>query len=154
MLAQEITIPVYFSKFNSELDEIISDVSKIKLQDDVDDIIDIQEPGKRESALSELINTISANGYQVCRTQSIQWISLLLQNVHLRLFYISFKKALVSGAHHSPNKQSKIPIIQGELFPILQLKNPNSEAAIANSKLPMIVITAHIDTFGLITVTI
>lgn len=72
MLAQEITIPVYFSKFNSELDEIISDVSKIKLQDDVDDIIDIQEPGKRDSALSELINTISANGYQVRRTQSIQ----------------------------------------------------------------------------------
>lgn len=60
----------------------------------------------------------------------------------------------VSGAHHSPNKQSKIPIIQGELHPILQAKSPSSEASVANAKLPTIIITAHIDNFGLINVSI
>lgn len=58
----------------------------------------------------------------------------------------------VSGAHHSPNKQSKIPIIQGELHPILQAKGPSSDAALAHNKLPTIIITAHIDNFGLINV--
>lgn len=60
----------------------------------------------------------------------------------------------MSGAHHSPNKQSKIPIVQGELFPILQAKGPSSDASLANSKLPMIIITAHIDNFGLLNVRI
>lgn len=58
----------------------------------------------------------------------------------------------MSGAHNSPNKQSKIPIIQGELYPILQTKNPSGEATSTNSKLPTIVITAHIDNFGLLNV--
>lgn len=65
MLAQEISIPVYFSKFDTELDDIISDISKLKA-DEQDDVEDIKEAGKRGSALSEIINSISANGYQVC----------------------------------------------------------------------------------------
>lgn len=63
MLAQEISIPVYFSKFDTELNSIIEDISKIKMDDPVDDIVDIK--GKRDSALGEIVNSISANGYQV-----------------------------------------------------------------------------------------
>lgn len=40
----------------------------------------------RESALSEIVSSIAANGYQV----------------------------VVSGSSHAPNKHSKIPIVQGE----------------------------------------
>lgn len=68
------------------------------------------------------------------------------------LFFDDLLQVHVSGAHHSPNKQSKIPIVQGELFPILQAKGPSSDASAANSKLPMIIITAHVDNFGLINV--
>lgn len=68
MLAQEISIPVYFSNYNTELDTIIDDISKIKA-DEQDGIADIEASTKRESALSEIINTISANGYQVCRAR-------------------------------------------------------------------------------------
>lgn len=67
MLAQEISIPVYFSNYNTELDSIIEDISKIKA-DEQDGVADIGASGKRESALSEIINSISANGYQVSRT--------------------------------------------------------------------------------------
>lgn len=52
----------------------------------------------------------------------------------------------MSGTYHTPNKQSKIPIVQGELFPILKAKTANADAS---TQLPLIVITAHIDTFGL-----
>lgn len=55
----------------------------------------------------------------------------------------------VSGAYHTHNKQSKIPIVQGELFPILKAKTANADTLSANSQLPLIVITAHINTFGL-----
>lgn len=65
MLSQEISIPVYFSKFDTELNAIIEDISKIKLDDPADDVADIKEAGKRDSALGEIINSISANGYQV-----------------------------------------------------------------------------------------
>lgn len=65
MLAQEISIPVYFSKYDTELDVIIDDISKIKANEP-DEVADIQGAGKRESALREVINSISANGYQVC----------------------------------------------------------------------------------------
>lgn len=63
MLSQEISIPVYLSKYNAELELVIEDLSKIKLDDKLDEI---NEPGKRDSALSEIMNSISANGYQVC----------------------------------------------------------------------------------------
>lgn len=55
----------------------------------------------------------------------------------------------MSGTYHTPNKQSKIPIVQGELFPILKAKAANADATSANTQLPLIVLTAHIDTFGL-----
>lgn len=116
MLAQEISVPVYFSKYNSELDGIIDDISNIKA-----------DGQKRDTALAELVSSVSANGYQVS----------------------------VSGAHHAANKQSKIPIVQGELFPVLKLKSVNgatagSVEASTNSKLPLIVVTAHLDNFGLV----
>lgn len=63
MLSQEISIPVYFSNYNTELDTIIEDISKIKT--DEPDVDDVGAAGKRDSALSEIINSISANGYQV-----------------------------------------------------------------------------------------
>lgn len=66
MLAQEISIPVYFSKYDTDLDTIIDDISKMK-SNEPDDIADVREAGKRDSALGEIINSISANGYQVCR---------------------------------------------------------------------------------------
>lgn len=65
MLAQEISIPVYFSKYDSELDDIIGDISKLKV-DEQDELADVKGAGKRDSALSEIINSVSANGYQVC----------------------------------------------------------------------------------------
>lgn len=115
MLAQEISIPVYFSKYNSELDGVIDDISNIK-----------SDGQQRDTALAELVTSVSANGYQVS----------------------------VSGAHHSPNKQSKIPVVQGELFPVLKPKSSNGAAAGGDAssinKLPMIVITAHLDNFGLV----
>lgn len=70
MLAQEISIPVYFSKYDTELNSIIEDISKIKSHDPVDDIADVK--GKRDSALGEIINSISANGYQVSRNSPIK----------------------------------------------------------------------------------
>lgn len=65
MLGQEISVPVYFSKFDTELNSIIEDISKMKLDDAVDDIADIKAAGTRDSALGEIVNSISANGYQV-----------------------------------------------------------------------------------------
>lgn len=108
MMAQEISIPVYFTKFDKEMNQIIEDSAKNPNSRDVNK--------KRDSALSEILGSISANGYQ----------------------------AVISGASHIVNKQSKIPIIQGELAP---MKNKNTEA---DSKVPLIIITAHLDTFGLV----
>lgn len=65
MLAQEISIPVYFSKYDTDLDTIIDDISKMK-SNEPDDIADVVDAGKRDSALSEIMSSISANGYQVC----------------------------------------------------------------------------------------
>lgn len=65
MLAQEISIPVYFSKYDTDLDTIIDDISKMK-SNEPDDIVDVVDAGKRDSALSEIMSSISANGYQVC----------------------------------------------------------------------------------------
>lgn len=63
MLSQEISIPVYFSSYNEKLDTIIDDISKIKFEEK-DELADVK--GNRESAVSELLTSISANGYQVC----------------------------------------------------------------------------------------
>lgn len=61
MLLQDISIPVYFSKYNAELETVVSDLSRISL----DEAADTKQAGKRESALESLINSVSANGYQV-----------------------------------------------------------------------------------------
>lgn len=124
MMAQEISIPVYFSKYNADLNAIIDEIS-INAQNKQHAA---SATNKKESALTEIINSVSANGYQV----------------------------FVSGATHTANKQSKIPIIQGELAPIKNYKNAadNSGNLDAINKLPLIIISAHINTFGLIDVLI
>lgn len=143
MLSQEIPIPVYFSKYDEQLNGIIEDLSKFKDEDEVEEIT---KGGKRDSAVSEIFNSISANGYQVSeiRTNNTEY-----QNITT---FHPFIQVHVSGAHHTPNKFSKIPIVQGELFPILKAKTASAEAANINAKLPLIIITAHLDTFGLINV--
>lgn len=110
MMMQEISIPVYFSRYTPKLDEIINDVTKTTS-------VSAQQKSsqQRESAISEILGSISANGYQI----------------------------VVSGTSHNANKQSKIPIIQGELTPSNKHKD-------GDSKLPLIILTAHLDTFGLV----
>lgn len=110
MMMQEIPIPVYFSKFDPNLNVIIDEVTRTAVRSHK------QNAPKRESALSEIFGSISANGYQV----------------------------VVTGASHAINKQSKIPIIQGELAP-----NKPSKTLDGEGKLPLIIVTAHLDTFGL-----
>lgn len=61
--AEEISIPVYFSQYNEDLYAIIQEISNI------DDFNAANNQAKRESALSEIMGSISANGYQV----SICW---------------------------------------------------------------------------------
>ncbi|XP_058824311.1 BOS complex subunit ncln [Topomyia yanbarensis] len=112
MMLQEISIPVYFSRYSLKLNEIINDVTKAT------SLTQQQSSKQRESAISEILGSISANGYQIA----------------------------VTGTSNSPNKQSKIPIIQGELTPTKHTtKSMDSE-----NKLPLIILTAHLDTFGLV----
>lgn len=120
MMAQEISIPVYFSKFNPMMNTIIEDISINAHSKQY-----ASATNKKESALTEIINSVSANGYQV----------------------------FVSGASHTASKQSKIPIIQGELAPIKNYKNAENNGNVESiNKLPLIIISAHINTFGLIDV--
>ncbi|CAD6991351.1 nicalin isoform X2 [Ceratitis capitata] len=83
----------------------------------------INNDGKaqRSSAAAELFASISANGYQV----------------------------IVSGASHTASKNSKIPIIQGELAATSKILKQVENGGEANSKLPLIIIAAHLNTFGL-----
>lgn len=106
MLAQEVSIPVYFSRFSKDLETVAQDLMKARAS------AGNKKKQPQGSALSDIINTVSANGYQV----------------------------VVSGASHAANKQSKIPIIQGEL----------GQASTASAKLPVIIITAQLQTLGLI----
>ncbi|XP_058450630.1 BOS complex subunit ncln [Malaya genurostris] len=112
MMTQEISIPVYFSRYSAKLNEIINDVTKATISNQQ------QSSKQRESAISEILGSISANGYQIA----------------------------VTGTSHSPNKQSKIPIIQGELTPTKH----TSKSMDSEHKLPLIILTAHLDTFGLV----
>lgn len=114
IMAQEISIPVFFSKFDPDLNNVIDEISTSKEKQET------SKGNKRESAISEIMNSISANGYQV----------------------------VVSGASHVANKQSKIPIIQGELAPTKNVKADGNVEI--NTKLPLIIITAHLETFGLV----
>lgn len=108
MMVQEISIPVYFSKYNEEMNEIINDITN--------NLGAEKQPSQQGSALSEIFNSVSANGYQM----------------------------VISGASHAPNKQSKIPIIQGELGP---LKAKSDES---NMKLPLIIVTAQLNTLAML----
>uniref|UniRef100_U5EYI1 Nicalin n=1 Tax=Corethrella appendiculata TaxID=1370023 RepID=U5EYI1_9DIPT len=119
MMAQEISIPVYFSKYDGKLNEIINDVTKTTSANSQQS----SKQGSRESALSEILNSISANGYQV----------------------------VVTGATHTPNKQTKIPIIQGELISNkIQQQQHTKSSQDGDSKTSLIILTAHLDTFGLL----
>lgn len=112
MMLQEISIPVYFSRYTPKLNDIIDDVTKTTITSQQ------KSSQQRESAISEILGSISANGYQI----------------------------VVSGTSHNPNKQSKIPIIQGELTPTKH----SAKTGDGDNKLPLIIFTAHLDTFGLV----
>ncbi|XP_055375499.1 BOS complex subunit ncln [Condylostylus longicornis] len=112
MISQASTIPIYFSKYNEELDRLIDDITSTNLKNS-------KGQNVRESALAEIINSISANGYQIT----------------------------VTGASHSADKHSKIPIIQGELAPLISIKVGGDQEN--SNKLPIIVVVAHLKTFGL-----
>lgn len=103
MLVEEISIPVYFSNYDEEIDRIISEIN--------------QNPSKgtaKQSALSEIFKKISANSYQV----------------------------VVAGSH-SPKKDSRIPVIQGELIPFKQSSTDGQ------TKLPVIIISTQLKPFGI-----
>lgn len=108
MLQLDISIPVYFAPHNKQLEEVIGEISRASNSRDASK--------KRDSALGEIANSISANGYQI----------------------------VVNGAAHAVNKQSKIPILQGEMV------KPVSKNSEADSKLPLIMVVAHLDIFGVI----
>lgn len=118
MLTVVSSIPVYFSTYNEDLEKVIEDITVTSDES----IKTSQGHGNagRESAFSEMMTSISANGYQI----------------------------VVSGASHVPLKTPKIPIVQGELAPIKNVKSNDASSEI-NTKLPQIIITAHLKTFGL-----
>lgn len=110
MMSQSISVPVYFSPYNVELEKIVNDISRNSVN---------KQKNVRggDSALNEVFNTISANGYQI----------------------------IVTGASHANNKNSKISIVQGELAPT-KINKANEDL---NSKLPLIIVASHLNTFGL-----
>ncbi|XP_018800945.1 PREDICTED: nicalin-1 isoform X1 [Bactrocera latifrons] len=114
MLAQPNSIPIYFSPYNSELERIITDITRTTSKN-------IEGKTQRTSAATELLSSISANGYQV----------------------------IVSGASHLASKNSRIPIIQGELAATTKILKQMESGGESNSKLPLILITSHLNTFGL-----
>lgn len=114
MLAQANSIPIYFSPYNPELEHIIMDVTRTTSNN-------IEGNAQRTSAATELLASISANGYQV----------------------------IVSGASHLASKTSRIPIIQGELSATTKLLKQVENGGESNSKLPLIIIASHLNTFGL-----
>ncbi|XP_054746820.1 BOS complex subunit NCLN isoform X2 [Anastrepha obliqua] len=81
----------------------------------------VEGKSQRNSAASELFASISANGYQV----------------------------IVSGASHVASKNSRIPIIQGELATTTKLIKQVDGGNEVNNKLPLIIVTSHLNTFGL-----
>lgn len=54
MLAQEVSIPVYFAKWTPELNTITAEIAQSSLVND-----------KSKSAAEAIFNSISANGYQI-----------------------------------------------------------------------------------------
>lgn len=103
MMAEEISIPVYFSQYDEEIDKIINEIS-----------ITPASKSSKASAMSEIFKKISANSYQV----------------------------VVTGSH-SARKDSRIPIIQGELIPFKQSSTEGQQ------QLPVIVISTQLKPFGI-----
>jgi hypothetical protein len=109
MMSEDIAIPVYFAKFDEDIDKIIQEISRNP------------DGPKKTSALSEIFDKVSANGYQVS----------------------------VSGASHTAKKDSKIPIVQGELIPFKQAASAKTSEDGSPHKLPVIIITTQLKTFGI-----
>lgn len=114
MMTQEISIPVYFSRHTQELETVARDLFKVRGTNS-------QRKQPQASAMDDIVNTVSANGYQV----------------------------VISGGSHAANKQSKINILQGELSPsATRLKT--DDGSVSAGKLPIIIVTAQMQTLGLI----
>lgn len=107
MLTEEISIPVYFSSFDEEIDKIISEIN----------VHPTISKTAKQSALSDIFKKVSANSYQV----------------------------VVTGSH-SAKKDSRIPIIQGELIPFKQAIQVEGQQ---QAKLPVIVISTQLKPFGI-----
>jgi hypothetical protein len=105
MMAEEISIPVYFSQYDEEIDKIISEIS-----------VTPANKASKASAMAEIFKKVSANSYQV----------------------------VVTGSH-SARKDSRIPIIQGELIPFKQSSSEGQQ----QTKLPVIVISTQLKPFGI-----
>ncbi|KAH8244333.1 hypothetical protein KR026_006768, partial [Drosophila bipectinata] len=110
MLAHAVVAPIYFAPYNKDLEKIIDDIT-YTTTDSV---------AKNQTALGQLIVTVSANRYHIN----------------------------VGGGSIVANKNSKVPIIQGELIPN-QLALKPSESVTDGQKLPVILITANLKTFGI-----
>ncbi|XP_017075743.1 nicalin [Drosophila eugracilis] len=110
MLTHTAAVPIYFAPYNKDLEKIIDDIT-YTTTDNV---------GQNQTALGQLIVTVSANRYHVN----------------------------VGGGNIVANKNSKIPIIQGELIPN-QLALKPTESVGDGQKLPVILITANLKTFGI-----
>lgn len=113
MLAQSTSVPIYFAPFNTQLENIINDVTNVAINNDIGN----------KTVLEQILLLISANGYHVT----------------------------VDGQNNIANKNSKIPVIQGELLPThFGLKHINNKDDSTSS--PLILITATLKTFGIINV--
>lgn len=100
MLSQDISIPVYFSKYDDQLNTIIEDLSKFKPSETVDEMAGA---GKRDSALSEIINSISANGYQVRNIAYEYKIFFLKMTINWDLFNCGVRFMLAELIIHPIN---------------------------------------------------
>lgn len=115
MLAHAVAVPIYFAPYNKDLEKIIDDITYTTTD----------SGAKNQTALGQLIVTVSANRYHIN----------------------------VGGGSIVANKNSKVPIIQGELIPN-QLALKPSESVTDGQKLPVIFITANLKTFGIYNVRI
>ena len=106
-MTEEVPVPVYFSKYDENINQIINEISLIT-----------ENSKRKESALLAMFNKISANLYNV----------------------------VVTGASHSPKKESKIPVIQGELIPFKHSTKPEE---VQQNKLPVIIVTTQLKAFGI-----
>ncbi|XP_016964174.1 nicalin [Drosophila biarmipes] len=110
MLTHTAAVPIYFAPYNKDLEKIIDDIAYTTTDN----------AGQNQTALGQLIVTVSANRYHVN----------------------------VGGGSIVANKNSKVPVIHGELIPN-QLALKPTETVGDGQKLPVILITANLKTFGI-----